>query len=394
MRHLAFATLTVGLLLGLAVRPGHTDPLISRAAPPAEPVPWTATVITDDLEYPWGLDWLPDGSILVTERPGRVRVIRDGRLDPTPVSGTPDVYDAGQGGLLDIAVHPDFADNQWVYFSYAAGWRRANHTEVARARFDGTRLSDLEVVFRNADSKSGTAHFGSRLAWLPDGTMLVSIGDGGNPPVSFAGDVIRKQAQNRGTHFGSVVRINADGSVPDDNPFLNDPDARRELWSYGHRNIQGLARDPVTGVLWATEHGARRGDELNRLDAGANFGWPAATFSRNYGLGTQISPHTSLPNMVDPVVVWMGGYAPSGLAVYRGSVFPAWDGDLFAGGLVSARISRIDLDAAGHVQAEYALDMDARVRDVALGPDGHLYVLTDEDPGRLLRLDPASPAKS
>ncbi len=346
--------------------------------------------VVSGLEHAWGIAWLPDGGMLITERAGRLRLVRDGQLRPEPVSGTPEVFASGQGGLLDVAVHPAFAENRLIYLTYAHGTDAANRTRLARGVFDGDRLRDLDVIFETADPKRGSQHFGSRLLWLPDGTLLVSIGDGGNPPVRFAGDEIRKQAQNPGTHFGKLVRIADDGAVPADNPFRDQEGARPEIWSYGHRNIQGLAIDPATGAVWANEHGAQRGDELNRVQAGRNFGWPAATFSRNYGTGSQISPHTSRPGMVDPVFVWLNvTHAPSGLAVYRGAAFPDWDGDLLSGGLVTKDIRRIDLDDSGAVAGESAIVIGERVRDVRIGADGHVYVLTDEPAGRLLRLEPA-----
>ena len=347
------------------------------------------TTIVEGLEHPWGVAWLPDGAMLVTERPGRLRLVRDGALVPEPVAGVPDVFAERQGGLLDVAVHPDFADNGLVYLTYSHGTSAANRTRVARGVFDGTALSDVEVIFEVSDAKQGPQHFGSRLLWLPDGTLLVSIGDGGNPPVSFDGQDIRQQAQNLGTHFGKMIRINDDGSIPDDNPFIGLDGAQPEIWSYGHRNVQGLAMDAETGALWVNEHGAQRGDELNRLEVGRNFGWPAATYSRNYGSGSLISPHTELDGMVDPVLVWSMTHAPSGLAIYRGDVFAEWDGDLLSGGLVTRDIRRIEIDADGAVVAESVIDIGDRVRDVRVGPDGHVYVLTDEPDGRLLRLDPA-----
>lgn len=363
------------------------EPFVSQGNVPDETGIALVTV-ADGLEHPWGLDWLPDGSALVTERAGDLHLIRIGLPEPMPISGVPAVFAAGQGGLLDIAVHPEFADNGLVYLSYAAGDRGANRTQVARGVLDGSVLRDLEVIFAVADTKAGAQHFGSRLLWLPDGTLLVSIGDGGNPPVAFDGQAIRLQAQNPGTHFGSLIRIHDDGSIPSDNPVVGGSDAQPEIWSYGHRNVQGLALDPVTGVIWANEHGARRGDELNRVEVGENYGWPQVTHSRNYGLGSLISPHTSLPGMVDPTLVWMTTVAPSGLVVYRGDVFPEWDGDLLSGGLVSQDIRRIDLDGNGIVIGETSIGIDARVRDVSVSPDGHVYVLTDESDGALIRLDP------
>ncbi len=345
--------------------------------------------VVDNLEHPWGVAWLPDGDLLITERSGQVRLVQDGMLEPTPIPGVPDLFAQGQGGLLDIALHPDFATNQLVYFTYSQGTTDANRTQIARATFDGSALSDWQVIFEVSQTKSRGQHFGSRLTWLPDGTLLAAIGDGGNPPVSLDGEFIRQQAQNLASHLGKVIRINDDGSIPTNNPFTNDAAAAPEVWSYGHRNIQGMAIDPVTEQVWATEHGARGGDEVNRLDAGENYGWPVATHSREYS-GGLISPETSLPGMVDPQVIWTPSIAPSGLAVYRGNAFPEWQGHLFAGGLVSQDIRRLEVDDSGTVVNEVAIAIDQRVRDVRQGPDDLLYVLTDESNGQLLRIEPQS----
>ncbi|MEM8613466.1 MAG: PQQ-dependent sugar dehydrogenase [Cyanobacteria bacterium P01_H01_bin.105] len=345
------------------------------------------TTVVDSLEHPWGMAWLPDGTILVTERPGRVRLIRGGTLEPTSVPGVPAVLASGQGGLLDVSVHPQFAENQWVYFTYAYGSRGANQTRVARARFDGSTLSEWTVIFEVNRTKQGGQHFGSRITWLPDDTMLVSIGDGGNPPLRLDGELIRTQAQDVGSHLGKVVRLNGDGSIPDDNPFINTPGADPALWSYGHRNIQGLMVDPVTSQVWATEHGSRGGDELNRVEPGENYGWPVVTHSREY-TGGEISSERSQPGMVDPLVVWTPAIAPSGLLVYQGDRFPQWQGDLFAGGLVSQDIRHIALDETGTVINETPIPIGQRVRDVRQGPDGLIYVLTDDPNGRLIRLEP------
>lgn len=349
------------------------------------PTPRPVTLV-ESLEHPWGLTWLPDGTLLVTERPGRLRIIKDGVLDPTPVGGLPEVLARGQGGLMDVSVHPQFAENQWVYFTYADGTDSANRTQVARARFDGSTLSDWQVIFKVNRTKEGTQHFGSRLVWLADGTLLISIGDGGNPPVELENELIRNQAQDLGSHLGSLVRLNDDGSTPADNPFADAAGADSAIWSYGHRNIQGVAIDSVTGQVWATEHGSRGGDELNRIAAGENYGWPVVTHSREYS-GGEISSERSRPGMVDPLVVWTPSIAPSGLAVYRGDQVPQWQGDLFAGGLVSQSIQHIKLDGSGSVFSQTSIDIGQRVRDVAQGPDGFIYVLTDESNGRLIRLD-------
>jgi glucose/arabinose dehydrogenase len=349
---------------------------------------WRSELVTGGLVHPWSIAWLPDGSALITERPGRLRLLSDdGRLDPEPISGLPKVCtDCGQGGLLDVALHPDFAQNRLVYLTFAEGTRDANRTALARGRLDGKRLRDVEVVFRNADSKSGGQHFGSRLVWLADKTLLMSIGDGGNPPTAFAGDVIRKQAQNLGTHFGKVVRLTEDGGAPPDNPFVDEPGAKPEIYSYGHRNIQGMVRDAASGQVWANEHGSRGGDELNRIEAGNNYGWPEVTYSMEYS-GPRISDETSRPGVTQPVVVWTPSKAPSGLAIYTGPEFPAWQGDLFSGALKFQEVRWLDLEG-GRIVGEQKLSIGQRVRDVRQGPDGGLYVLTDEADGQLLRIVP------
>jgi glucose/arabinose dehydrogenase len=347
------------------------------------------TVVVDGLENPWSMAWLPDGAVLVTERPGRLRVVRNGALDPTPIAGVPPVFAAGQGGLMEVSVHPQFAQNRFVYLTYSHGNASANRTRVARGVLDGQTLRDVQVIFEVAQAKPDGQHFGSRILWLPDGTMLVSFGDGGNPPVSLNGDLIRKQAQNLGSLLGKVVRLNDDGSIPADNPFANNANAEPAVWSYGHRNIQGLALDPATGQVWASEHGARGGDELNQLQAGQNYGWPLVTYSREY-TGGEISPDRSRPGLVDPKTVWQSTIAPSGLTFYTGDRLPGWKGDLFAGGLVSQSIQRIDIDASGNVVGQQQIAIDQRVRDVRQSPDGFLYVLTDESNGQMIRIEPVS----
>ncbi|MGD1898971.1 MAG: PQQ-dependent sugar dehydrogenase [Phormidesmis sp.] len=401
-----FGALAIGLTLA-GCTPSATTPAATAPTDPTEapeptnapdadsgpsaeqlaqaPTPQPVT-LTEGLEHPWGLTWLPDGTMLVTERPGRLRIIEDGVLNPTPVSGLPEVFSRGQGGLMDVSVHPNFAENQWVYFTYADGTGSANRTQVARARFDGSALSDWQVIFEVNRTKEGTQHFGSRLVWLPDNTLLVSVGDGGNPPVELEGELIRNQAQNLSSHLGSLVRLNDDGSAPADNPFVDTPNADPTIWSYGHRSIQGVAIDDATCQVSATEHGSRGGDELNQIEAGENYGWPLVTHSREYS-GGEISSERSRPGMVDPLVVWTPAIAPSGLMVYQGDQVPQWQGDLFAGGLVSESVQHIELDEAGTVANQTAIDIGQRVREVNQGPDGEIYILTDESNGRLVRLD-------
>ncbi len=346
------------------------------------------------LVHPWAMAWLPNGDLLVTERPGRLRLVKGGRLVAAPVDGVPEVFAAGQAGLLDVSLHPRFSENRLIYFSYAHGSAKRNHTRVAAAQFNGDRLDNWRVIFQVGVEKSGTQHFGSRLLWLPDESLLVSIGDGGNPPVRLAGDWIRKQAQNKQNHLGKILRLDGTGDAPQGNPFADRVDAEKTIWSYGHRNIQGLAYDSLRKMVWASEHGALGGDELNRIQRGNNYGWPVATYSREYVGGFKISDHASQPGMVDPEVVWMTAIAPSGLMVYTGRRFPKWHGDIFVGGLKSQDIRRIDVDDAGRVMAQTALRIGHRVRDVRQGPDGLIYVLTDESDGHLIRLEPAVDGQS
>jgi glucose/arabinose dehydrogenase len=347
---------------------------------------WRAETLVSGLEHPWGIAWLPDGSALVTERPGRLRLMREGALDPTPISGLPQVLSYGQGGLLDVALHPRFEENREVYLTLTEGTQDSNRTALARGRLAEGRLEGTEILFRNADAKSDGQHFGSRLLWLPDGSLLMSIGDGGNPPISFQGENIRNQAQRIATHFGKVLRLTDDGKPHPGNPFRDQAGTRPEIWTLGHRNIQGLALDPESGRVWANEHGSRGGDELNLIVGGNNYGWPAVTYSLEYW-GPRISEETSRPGMADPKRVWTPSKAPSGLAYYTGDRYPGWRGNLFSGALKFGQIRRLTLDG-DRVVGEEKLTIGARVRDVRQGPDGYLYVLTDEENGRFLRILP------
>jgi glucose/arabinose dehydrogenase len=371
--------------------PAPETALAEQATPKQQPSGYTLVPVVNNLEHPWGMAWLPNGDILITERPGRLRIVRNGTLDPTPIGGVPAVLASGQGGLLDMAIHPNFNETRWVYLTYAAGDSQNNRTEVARAEFDGAALQNLEIIFQVNRQKYDTQHFGSRLVWLPDGTLLVSIGDGGNPPVELDGDLIRNQAQNLNAYLGKIVRINDDGTIPTDNPFAGNSDAAPAVWSYGHRNIQGMAYAPTGGQVWVSEHGARGGDELNQVRAGENYGWPLVSHSREYSTGQPVAPTQSQPGMVDPKIVWPMTVAPSGLAVYTGTVFPDWQGNLFAGGLRTGNIHRIGLDENGTATELETIAVNQRVRDVRQGPDGLLYVLTDQAQGQLIRIEPQVP---
>lgn len=373
---------------GEGVLPSISSSQVSSTAAQPQVNEVKPVTLVEGLEHPWGMVWLPNGDLLITERSGRLRLVQGGRLDPTPLRGVPRVLALRQGGLLDIALHPQFDANQWVYLVYAHGTRESNHTRVARARLVDRTLTNWTVIFETNRSKPDGQHFGARLLWLPDRTLLVAIGDGGNPPVQLEGNLIRNQAQNLKSHLGSVVRIRDDGSAPTDNPFVGNAEADPLIWSYGHRNIQGLALDAATGQIWATEHGARGGDELNRLQPGKNYGWPLVTYSEEYS-GGQITSERSRPGLVDPITYWTPAIAPSGLVVYRGDRYPQWQGHIFAGGLVSRDVRRIEVDREGTVVTQTPIPIGQRVRDLRQGPDGFLYLLTDDLRGQLIRLEPA-----
>jgi glucose/arabinose dehydrogenase len=367
-------------------QPAPKGPPIVAYEVPAEPGIGQADWATG-LKFPWSIAWLPDGRALVTEKGGALKILaRDGKTAAT-VSGVPAVATVGQGGLLDVELHPDFAKNGFVYLTHAVGDPKANMTALSRGRLVGTELTNVTELFRNPTAKTGGAHFGSRLVWLPDGTLLMSVGDGGNPNIQLNGENIRNNAQNPKAYFGKVLRVNADGTPAKGNPGLADPSKGWDprLWSMGHRNIQGLARDPNTGTVWATEHGAKGGDELNRIVAGGNHGWPLVTYSVEYS-GKPITEERSRPGFRDPVSVWVPSIAPSGLAVYRDKALPTLDGAVLAGGLMSKDVRVIRIGAGGGAAAETRIEIGARVRDVSVGPDGAVYVLTDEEAGRIVRL--------
>lgn len=335
--------------------------------------------VVSGLEYPWSLAFLPDGGMLVTERPGRLRrVTPQGELDPEPIRGVPEVLTDGQAGLFEVSLAPDFADSGQLYLSYACGTVQANHTCLARARLEDNALHDLEEIFRVEPAKVGTAHYGGRIAWLPDGTLVLSLGDGFD---------YREEAQRLTSHIGTLVRLRPDGSVPPDNPFVDDPDALPEIYSYGHRNVQGLAYDSVSGQLIAHEHGPRGGDEVNIIEPGANYGWPVATHGLDY-TWARVTPFTEYPGTEQPSLYWTPSIAPSGLVVYRGDAFSEWKGDLLVGALADHALYRVSLAGLTPEQTRLLGDRNDRVRDVRVGPDGLVYLLTDHESGQILRLRP------
>lgn len=333
----------------------------------------------DGLEYPWSLAFLPDGSMLVTERAGRLRLIRDGQLLPDPVAGVPDVHVAHQAGLFDVILDPEFADNRLVYLCYAHGTAARNATRVMRAEFEGEALVNGQVIFTATPWKQGSNHFGGRMAFLPDRTLLITTGEGFD---------FRESAQKLDSHLGKVIRIRTDGSVPPDNPFAESGDALPEIYTWGHRNPQGLVVLPGSGVVYLHEHGPRGGDELNRLEAGKNYGWPVITLGRDYA-GATISPYTEYPQMEQPLVDWTPSIAPAGMTWYDGALFPQWRGDLFVAALKERSVRRIDLENDAIVGEEVLFtELGERMRDVRTGPDGALYLLTDSPDGRILRVVP------
>ncbi len=335
-------------------------------------VPYQLQTVATDLETPWSMAFLPDGDFLVTELPGRLRrVSADGELSE-PLAGVPEVYYAGQGGLFDVVLHPDFANNQWVYLSYAEGTPKDNGTAVARGRLTGDGLQDVQVIFRNITRKDTPVHYGARMAFLADGTLLLTTGDGFN---------YREAAQDVQSTLGKLLRMTDEGQPASGNPFPESP----YVYSYGHRNPQGLAV-ASDGTIWLHEHGPKGGDEVNRIEAGVNYGWPAITFGLDYS-GAIISPHTAWPGMAQPEHYWVPSIAPSGLAVYEGEMFPEWSGDLFVGALVNQEVRRLEVSAA-KVGSEEKLfsELAARIRDVRVGPDGAIYILTNGTPGELVRV--------
>jgi aldose sugar dehydrogenase len=367
------------------------------AGDPALNLNYKQITVAEGLEHPWCIAWLPDGTALVTERPGRLRAIRSGRLDPTPISGAPQVLVAPerglvyQAGLFEVLPHPDFARNRLLYLTYAVGTPTDNRLRLARATLDGNALTNLQVLWENAQGKPEYQHYGGRLLWLPDGTLLVGVGDGGNPPVAVNGQLVRLGAQGADNHFGKTVRLNADGTPAAGNPFAGQPGARADVFSIGHRHIQGLALGS-NGQIFATEHGPLGGDELNMVRPGANYGWPVVTWGRDYvGAAPIGSGQRSAPGMVDPILVWFPSViGASGLMIYTGDRFPEWRGSLFAGGLATQDLRRVALDGDGKVAAHESLRIGQRVRDVRQGPDGLIYVLTDEIHGRVFRLEPST----
>mgnify|MGYP003148929665 FL=1 len=340
-------------------------------------------VVASGLVHPWSLAFLPEGELLVTERGGRLRLITEDGLVAEPVSGAPEPYVAGQGGMLDVVLHPEFETNGYVYLTYAAGHRRANRLAIARGHYADGALSEVETIFEANISKDTDAHYAGRMTFLPDGTFIVTIGEGFD---------YREEAQDPSNHFGTTVRLNADGSIPENNPVIED--GAPGVYSWGHRNAQAILYDPETDRIISHEHGPRGGDEVNIIAPGVNYGWPIATFGIDYS-GAIISPYETYPGMRDPIVVWDPSIAPAGMTLYRGDMFPEWQGDLLIATLqpgnadtASGHIRIVDLNENGLPQGQTVIlgDLGARMRDIRTAPDGSLYVLTDANNGSVIRL--------
>ncbi len=344
--------------------------------------------VAEGLDVPWSVAWLPDGDMLVTERPGRLRVVRDGTLLPDPVPGVPEVLARGQGGLFEVLPHPDFATNRLLYLSYARPKGEGSTTAVVRGRFEDDRLASIADVFE-AQSEGG-GHYGGRLAWSRDGHLFISVGD---RMARTSGDLSTHPAQDLSNHHGVTVRLHDDGRVPEGNPFLGRTGALPEIWSYGHRNPQGLFVHPETGEVWAHEHGPQGGDELNRIRPGLNYGWPVVGYGVNYGSGTAIHAGTRAEDVESPVHFWVPSIATSGLLLYRGDRFPEWKGSFFVGGMAGRRLARLtpSIDRPGRIEQEETLAYGiGRVRDVRQGPDGYIYLAVEQRgrSGRVVRLEP------
>jgi aldose sugar dehydrogenase len=391
-------TQTFALAAALIVGAGSfTSAQAPRSSPPAPALPQTffsselpirVVPVATGLSHPWSLAFLPDGNILVTEREGRLRVVKDGKLDPTPIAGTPKVFARVLAGLLDVALHPQYAQNHVIYLSYSKpGENNLTTTALARGVYDGTSLKDVKDIFvANSWSKSNT-NYGGRIAFDRAGLLYLTVGERQE----------QDRAQKPGDHGGKVLRLRDDGSVPPDNPFVGKPGYLPEIYSLGHRSPQGLAMNPATGAMWENEHGPLGGDELNIIQPGKNYGWPLVTFGNDYD-GTKVSDSTWRADLEAPFVYWVPSIAVSGLTFYTGDRFPTWKGNVFVGAMFQGRtrgtghIQRIVINAAGRpINREPLLtELRQRIRDVRQGPDGLLYVLTDEDNGMLLRIEPAN----
>ncbi len=374
---------TVGLLLGLILLTASlsaevfADATLVSGTIRSEEARFRVRRLVGGLEHPWSVAFVSEDEILITERPGRLILVADGRV--STVEGLPEIASIGQGGLLDLALDPEFEENRTLYFTYSSREDNGFGTRLARGELRGNRLSNVEVLFRMESGGGGGRHFGSRLVVGPDGALYMSIGDRGD----------RFRAQDPRDHAGKVLRIGRDGRVPEDNPFLRRMDAHPEVFTLGNRNIQGMTVHPETGAIWSHEHGPRGGDEVNILRPGVNYGWPEVTYGREYS-GGEIGQGPRASGFRDPLLHWTPSIAPSGMAFYQGDAFSDWEGDLFVGALAGQHLRRVEFRGDRPVSQEELLTGTlGRIRDVRMGPDGLLYLLTDADNGGLFRLEPS-----
>jgi glucose/arabinose dehydrogenase len=376
--------IAVGLLLSV-VTPALAQAPVLRS----QNHDYRVVTVAEGLLSPWSIAFLPEGDLLITEKSGTLRLVRNGVLRMAPIEGVPEVLDAGQGGLMDVVPHPDFESNQLIYLTYSKpiGDGTEATTALARGRFVNDRLIDVEDIFVS-QTRGRAGHYGSRLAFDADGFLFMTVGE---RQIPSSGDLTAHPAQDVSNHHGTVNRLNDDGSAPADNPFVGTPGARPEIWSYGHRNPQGLAIHPETGDVWVVEHGPQGGDELNRILPGMNYGWPVIGYGVNYGSGLAIHEGTQGEGIESPTHFWVPSIATSGLMIYSGDLFPAWKGSIFTGGLAGQQIARLTMEGQRVVREETMLQGLGRIRDIRQSPDGYIYVAIDGRgrPTSVVRLEPA-----
>jgi glucose/arabinose dehydrogenase len=339
------------------------------------------------LENPWSLTFLPNGDMLITEKPGRLRIARKGTLDPQPIAGVPAVWAVGQGGLLEVLPHPRYSENQYIYLTYSkpCAAEKAATTALARGKFDGKALTEVKDLFVADNCNTGNPHYGSKLAWGRDGMLYMTIGERGD----------RNRSQNTASHGGKLLRLREDGTAAPDNPFAGKEGYKPEIYTYGHRNAQGLAFHPETGVLWSHEHGPQGGDELNIIVAGKNYGWPVASYGREYAPnGEKVSALPTREGIEEPVTIWVPSIGISGMIFYTGDKFPQWKGNILVGGLSGLSVHRIGFNEKGGLLGREAMfgTVRQRIRDIRQGPDGNIYLAVDANPGGILRVEPADAA--
>ena len=386
----SFRSIVRGAALGALVASVAASPLAAQDVEKTKFHDFRIVTVVDGLVSPWGFAFLPNGDILVTQRGGQIRLIRGGKLLPDSVLGAPTVRVGGQGGLLDVVLHPKFAENKFVYLSYSKPSEDGQQgaTAVMRARWENDRLVDGRDIFVAKNWSQGRGHYGSRLAFDRDGYLFITTGDRQVPPT---GELDKHPAQDLALHHGKTIRLKDDGSVPPDNPFVNTAGALPEIWSYGHRNMQGIMVHPETNQLWTVEHGPQGGDELNMDNAGKNYGWPVIGFGVNYRSGTAIHSGTAREGMEQPVNVWVPSIAVQNLFVYTGDKFPQWRGNFFTSGMVGERVVRLAMDGNRVSEVENMLQRRGRVRAMRQGPDGYIYIAFEDQaggPSRMVRLEP------